>query len=179
MRVGNPLLRSSAKSVPVEALSSDFLQYLIKQMIATMRKAKGVGLAANQIGSPLNVMVLECKKNPRYPTGYDFPLKVYLNLKILKLSRKKILGWEGCLSIPGYRGAVHRSESVLIKAQLPNGTWVQEKASGFEARVIQHEADHLSGKLYIDHLTLQKDWMHLDLFNQKFRKKIKDHAKNN
>src|ERR1041385_465316 len=116
IKIGEKILRSKIKQVSKKEIRRPGFRELIRRMVKTMRQARGVGLAANQVGINKHLMVLECHSNRRYPRRPDFPLRIYVNLKILKRSKKKIKDWEGCLSIPGYRGLVPRSQKIWIKA---------------------------------------------------------------
>lgn len=107
-------------------------------------------------------MVLECNSNRRYPGRDDFALEVYANVRIVRYSKKIVKDWEGCLSIPGYRGLVPRAESVTFEARTLEGKKVQRTVKGFHARVIQHETDHLNGLLYIDRMPDMRTFTHLD-----------------
>lgn len=127
-----------------------------------MRQAQGVGLAANQVAAGINLAVLECRSNRRYPGRDDFPLEAYANIRILRYSKKKVLDWEGCLSIPGYRGLVPRCESVTVEAYTPEGLKVRRTVRGFHARVIQHETDHLNGRFYIDRMKNMRSFCHTE-----------------
>lgn len=131
-------------------------------MIKTMRLAQGVGLAANQVAVSCRAVVLECRANQRYPHAEDFPLQIFINPRILRYSKEKIFDWEGCLSIPGYRGLVPRSKKVTFEALSPEGKRVVQTVEGFHARVIQHEVDHISGKFYIDRMPDLMSWTHLE-----------------
>ncbi len=143
-------------------------------MVATMRHAQGVGLAANQVGSDSRVFVMECRGNRRYPARPAFSLQAYLNPRIVKYSKAKLSDWEGCLSIPGFRGKVPRSKQVTFEALTPDGRRVRKTVNGFEARVVQHEVDHLNGFFYVDRMRDFRTWTHLEEFNRKFGIKIKD-----
>ena len=143
-------------------------------MVQMMHKAHGVGLAANQVGVNERVLVMECDSNKRYPKVDSVALQTYLNARIVKYSKKLEKGWEGCLSIPGYRGIVPRSKSVTFEAVTPDGKKIHKTIHGFEARIMQHEVDHLNGFFYVDRMPDLKSWTHLDEFNQHFKTKIKD-----
>lgn len=132
-----------------------------------MRGADGVGLAANQVGHNTRVFIIECRVNKRYPGRGEFPLEIYVNPRVLSVSKRKVSDWEGCLSIPGYRGWVPRHESVTFEALTREGELVKKTFRGFKARVIQHELDHLNGIFYVDRMRGFERWMHLDEFNKR------------
>lgn len=140
-----PVLRRKARKV------SDFgpeLQKLIDDMVETMRAAPGVGLAAPQVDVPLRVIVIEYGDEE----DENAPLKLYavVNPEIIKASEEKVMGTEGCLSIPGIAGDVERAESVMVKGLNRQGRPIKIKAKGWLARVFQHETDHLDGVLFVD-----------------------------
>ncbi|HET9869622.1 MAG TPA: peptide deformylase, partial [bacterium] len=145
VKIGDPLLRRRS---PAPRPGSPMLAKIVRDMTATMRKADGVGLAANQVGLPLHLFVMESRGNRRYPKAASFPLQCYLGARIVRRSAKKVKGWEGCLSIPGYRGLVPRHEWLIFTALTPQGQRVTRTVRGFEARVVQHEVDHLNGFFY-------------------------------
>lgn len=145
---GDPVLRQKAKKVRT---IDDSIQRLIDDMIETMRDAPGVGLAANQVGVPLKVIVMEIpelddRENPKRD------LYVLINPQIVKRSGERHLD-EGCLSIPGYKAVVPRSEKVTVKGLNRDGKEIRIKAEdNLLAEAIEHEVDHINGMLYIDHL---------------------------
>ncbi len=174
VKIGNPILRGKTSPIPAKRLASLSLKGLIKDMVSTMRHAQGVGLAANQVDQGLRVMVMECRGNKRYPRVASFPLQVYLNPKITHYSTRREKGWEGCLSIPGFRGLVPRSSKITFEALTLEGRKVRRTVSGFEARVVQHEVDHLNGFFYVDRMPDFRSWTHLEEFNRKYRLNIRD-----
>ena len=174
VKIGNAILRRKTASLPLKRLRSAKFQAFLKQMVKTMRKAQGVGLAANQVGEGCRAFVMECKGNKRYPRVRSFPLQAYLNVRMVKYSAAKETGWEGCLSIPGYRGLVPRSRQITFEALTPEGIKVRKTLRGFEARVVQHEVDHLNGFFYIDRITDRKTWMHLEEFNRRMNARVRD-----
>ncbi|HTC20890.1 MAG TPA: peptide deformylase [bacterium] len=174
VKIGNPVLRKKTRAVTGRRLVSKKFQNFLKKMVPEMRKAKGVGLAANQLGFGDRALVMECLGNKRYPRVESFPLQTYINARIIEYSLSKEKGWEGCLSIPGFRGVVPRSKWVTFEAQKPNGQKIRRTVHGFEARVIQHEVDHLNGYFYMDRMNGLKTWMHLEEFNRHFKSKIRD-----
>lgn len=172
VKIGNPVLRKKCQCVKLAQLKTEKFHRFLDSMVKTMRAAGGVGLAANQTAIQSQVIVLECQNNQRYPKAQEFSLEIFINPRILKYSKEKVLGWEGCLSIPGYRGKVPRSKKVTFQAITPEGKKVVKTVQGFHARVIQHEVDHIEGKFYIDRMTDFSSWMHLDEFNKKFHTRI-------
>lgn len=174
VKIGNPVLRKKTRTVTRKQLVSKKFQVYLKQMASQMRKARGVGLASNQLGFNNRALVMECRGNKRYPRVKSFSLQTYVNARIVKYSRSVAKGWEGCLSIPGFRGVVPRSQWVTFEAQTPDGRIVRKTLHGFEARVIQHEVDHLDGFFYMDRMKGLKTWMHLEEFNKLFGAGIKD-----
>jgi peptide deformylase len=138
-------LRTSTRKVT--SFNSD-LQRLIDDMIETMRVAPGVGLAAPQVKVPLRVIVVEFGDEE----DEEAPARLYaiVNPEITRSSSEMLTGTEGCLSIPGVVGDVERHKSVTVKGQDRNGRPVKLKASGWLARIFQHEIDHLNGVLFVD-----------------------------
>ena len=159
--IGEPVLRRILKNATAKERSSALVRDLIPDMIRTMHAADGVGLAANQVGVNLKVIVLECRVNRRYPDAPGVPLQVYINPRIVKRSSRTAWDWEGCLSIPGYRGRVPRAATIEFEALTPDGQRVRRQASGFEARILQHEIDHINGMFYVDRLPSHKEWLHV------------------
>ncbi len=151
-RLGNPVLRGVAEDVPPDRLSATPLQKLIDDMIETMKEHDGVGLAAVQVHESKKIAVLEVADNPRYPHKPKVPLTVLINPQITPLSDEMEEDWEGCLSIPELRGRVPRHRSIRVRARDRDGKELDFLASGFHARVIQHEWDHLHGKLFLDRM---------------------------
>jgi peptide deformylase len=151
-RLGHPVLRQVTANLPERELQSAAMQKFIDDMIETMKEYDGVGLAADQVHESKQVAVLEVANNPRYPNKPDVPLTVLVNPKVMPLSDALEEDWEGCLSIPDLRGKVPRYTSVRVQAWDRNGQELDYVATGFHARVIQHEFDHLNGKLYVDRM---------------------------
>lgn len=177
VKIGNEVLRRKIKNVPRRRLTTKAFKRFLKDMVVTMRGAQGVGLAANQVGENARVFVMECRGNRRYPRGGSVPLQAYLNVRIIRLSKTVVRDWEGCLSIPGFRGMVPRAKQVTFEALTPDGKKVRRTVKGFEARIVQHEVDHLNGHFYIDRMRDKKTWMHLEEFNKRFKAKIKDNKR--
>jgi len=134
---------------PVAAFDTDALHLLITDLLDTMRAANGAGLAAPQIGVDLQVVIFGSNaRNPRYPDRPLVPLTVLVNPVITPLSEATEEDWEGCLSVPGMRGIVPRWSHIRYTGFDQYGDPIDRVAEGFHARVVQHECDHLWGKLY-------------------------------
>lgn len=149
-RMGQSVLRRAA--APVPDLAAPELGRLIADMGETMRDAPGVGLAAPQVFSDLRLIVFRAPADRKDDGTEDTPDTALINPMITPLSDDVALGWEGCLSVPGLRGLVPRWRRIGYSGFLPDGTFIEREASGFLARVIQHECDHLDGLLYIDRM---------------------------
>ncbi|HTJ92937.1 MAG TPA: peptide deformylase [Pararobbsia sp.] len=146
LKMGDPrLLRIAA---PVEHFDTPALHELVADMFDTMRAASGAGLAAPQIGVDLQVVIFGFGQNPRYPDAPTVPETVLINPIITPVSQDMEEGWEGCLSVPGMRGAVSRYSMLRYEGFDQYGQPIDRVAEGFHARVVQHECDHLIGKLY-------------------------------
>jgi peptide deformylase len=151
-RLGHPVLRKVTEPVTASELGSQGMQQLIEDMIVTMKEYDGVGLAADQVHVSRQIAVLEVAGNPRYPNKPDVPLTVLVNPKLTPLDEETEEDWEGCLSVPDMRGRVPRYKSVRVEAWDRNGKPLDFVAHDFHARVIQHEHDHLHGKVYLDRM---------------------------
>jgi len=119
-------------------------------MMATMKKAKGVGIAAPQVGVDLNLFIVAPQPSVRYPHAPRIPPITMINPKRLRHSAKTVTDWEGCLSIPGLRGRVPRYHAVEVEFTTPDGRRRRAEMIGFIARIFQHEYDHINGRLYVD-----------------------------
>jgi peptide deformylase len=151
-RLGHPVLRKVTVNVQMETLQSASMQKLIDDMVETMKEYDGVGLAADQVFESLQIAVLEVAENPRYPDKPRVPLTVLVNPRITPISEEMEDDWEGCLSIPDLRGVVPRYKSIRVQAYDRQGQLLDFVAHDFHARVIQHEFDHLNGKVYLDRM---------------------------
>jgi len=149
--MGNPRLLEIAK--PVTAFDTPELHVLIQDLMETMLAEDGAGLAAPQIGVGLRVVVFGFECNPRYPDEESVPRTVLVNPVIEPLSDEKNDGWEGCLSVPGLRGAVSRYTHIRYTGFDQTGAVIEREANDFHARVVQHECDHLDGILYPQRMT--------------------------
>ncbi|UZG42764.1 peptide deformylase [Caldimonas thermodepolymerans] len=146
LKMGDARLLRVAR--PVEQFDTPELRALIADMFDTMAAANGAGLAAPQIGVNLAVVIFGFDHNPRYPDAPPVPRTVLINPSIEPLSDDEEEGWEGCLSVPGMRGVVPRWKHIRYTGYDPQGRRIEREAEGFHARVVQHECDHLIGKLY-------------------------------
>lgn len=147
LKMGDPRLLRVAQPVP--AFDTDELHLLVRDMFETMHAVNGAGLAAPQIGVDLQLVIFGTDTvNPRYPDAPPVPRTVLLNPVITPLGDAEEDGWEGCLSVPGLRGVVPRWARIRYTGFDPYGEPIARVADGFHARVVQHECDHLIGKLY-------------------------------
>lgn len=147
LRLGHPVLRQTA--APVTEFGTPELRELVHDLLETMRANDGAGLAAIQIGVLKRVVVFEVTQNPRYPhIDESVPLTVLVNPTVEPLDEERELGWEGCLSVPGMRGLVPRYRRVRYRGFDEQGRPLDRAVTGFHARVVQHECDHLDGILY-------------------------------
>ena len=153
LKMGDPRLLRVAPIVPAAMIGTAELDALIVDMFDTMHAADGVGLAAPQIGVDLQLVIFGFDNNERYPEAPAVPRTILLNPVITPLSQDMEEGWEGCLSVPGLRGAVNRYSLIRYQGIDPKGERIDRRAEGFHARVVQHECDHLIGRLYPSRIT--------------------------
>ncbi len=144
--MGDP--RLLAVSEPVSAVGTPELENLLADMRDTMRDLNGAGLAAPQIGVGARVVIFGVEKNPRYPEAEEVPFTVLINPQLTPIGEDMEDGWEGCLSVPGMRGLVPRYRQLRYTGIDADGRPIDRTVSGFHARVVQHEVDHLDGILY-------------------------------
>ena len=146
LRMGDPLLLQQAAAV--ERFDTPELHALIRDMEDTMEAMNGAGIAAPQIGVSLRVVIFGVGANPRYPDAEEVPYTVLANPQLTPLDDEMEEGWEGCLSVPGMRGVVPRYSRLRYTGFDQYGNPIDRTVSGFHARVVQHECDHLDGILY-------------------------------
>jgi peptide deformylase len=146
LKMGDSRLLRRAQ--PVSHFGTTELRELVEDMFDTMRAADGAGLAAPQIGVSLRVLIFGFERNLRYPEAPPVPETVLINPFVEAVTNETETGWEGCLSVPGMRGAVPRYTQIRYGGFDISGNPLQRSASGFHARVVQHEFDHLEGVLY-------------------------------
>lgn len=161
VQTGAPVLRARAADYPVEKIGSPEFQSLVKTMIAVMRKAPGVGLAAPQIGISARVIVLEdrdeliAKLSDTEKTERErapFPTRVFVNPELSPIGEERATFFEGCLSVNGFVGLVERAREVEVRGYDENGKPSTWRVRGWPARILQHEVDHLEGTLYVDRM---------------------------
>jgi peptide deformylase len=146
LRMGEPLLL--AKAEPVGQFDTPALHALIQDMQDTMQSMNGAGIAAPQIGVSLRVVIFGVGSNPRYPDAEQVPYTVLINPVLKPIGEEMDDGWEGCLSVPSMRGIVPRYTRLHYTGFDQYGQAIDRLVSGFHARVVQHECDHLDGILY-------------------------------
>lgn len=163
-RIGNPVVRAKAKNVNPSVIKSADFQRFIDDLVETMHEYDGVGVAAPQVHVGLRVAVLEVPAIDGRGGRRGVPLTVLINPRVTPLSKDMIEGVEGCLSVPDLRGLVPRFEKVRLEALDREGKPYAVNATGFHARVIQHECDHLDGNVYLDRMTNLRTLSFLDEF---------------
>ncbi|HVY07624.1 MAG TPA: peptide deformylase [Burkholderiales bacterium] len=144
--MGDPILFRQAE--PVAQFDTPELHALLQDMDDTMKSKNGAGIAAPQIGVSLQVVIFGVGANPRYPDAEQVPYTVLVNPVLEPVGTEMAEGWEGCLSVPGMRGVVPRHTELRYRGFDQFGTPIDRTVSGFHARVVQHETDHLLGILY-------------------------------
>lgn len=150
LRIGDPRLRQVSR--PVDAFDTPELHELIRDMFDTMAAADGAGLAAPQIGVMQRVMIFGVESSSRYPDVESVPTTILVNPDFDVLDESRQGFWEGCLSVPGFRGYVERPARIRYRGHDQFGRLLEREAQGFHAIVFQHEFDHLEGVLYPDRL---------------------------
>jgi peptide deformylase len=146
LRMGDPRLYEPSQ--PVQQFGTAELDALLEDMDDTMRALNGAGLAAPQIGVGLQVVIFGVERTPRYPDVEPVPYTVLINPVLTPLGEEREEGWEGCLSVPGMRGLVPRYRHIHYRGFDRGGSAFERTVTGFHARVVQHECDHLAGILY-------------------------------
>ncbi|MDT8311519.1 MAG: peptide deformylase [Methylophaga sp.] len=157
LELGHPLLREQAK--PVAHINSAETQQLLDDLLAFVSQKRGMGIAAPQIGISKQIFIMCSHPNQRYPNAPEMPPTCVINPQIISMDSAYEKDWEGCLSIPGLRALVPRSETVQVRYMTRVGEQVKTTYHGFLARLFQHEFDHLQGRLFIDHAESTRDIM--------------------
>ena len=146
LRMGDPRLLERSREV--DEFDTPALEALLADLRDTMNAQNGAGIAAPQIGVGARVVIFGVERNPRYPDAEPVPYTELVNPVITPLTDAREEGWEGCLSVPGLRGVVPRFTRIRYTGFDPRGNPIDREATGFHARVVQHECDHLDGILY-------------------------------
>lgn len=154
-QLGNPVLRQMAQ--PVENLHDPAMQQLIDRLLTTLIHSNGVGIAAPQVAESVQLLIVASRPNPRYPNAPQMKPTVMVNPRLLSHSDEQVKDWEGCLSIPGIRGLVPRYREIEVQYFDRDGNPHQRGFTDFVARIFQHEADHLIGKVFLDRLQSVED----------------------
>jgi peptide deformylase len=172
-RMGHPILRARARAVEPALMRSPQFQRLIDDMLETMKEYQGVGLAAPQVHESLRLFVCgftpsphEDEEHDRVPDEDRVPLMVLVNPEVTPIGGEVVEDWEGCLSIPDIRGKVPRARQIDVRAYDRTGKRIELRASGFTARVIQHETDHLDGVLFFDRMRSFESLTFLEEFSR-------------
>jgi peptide deformylase len=161
VQTGAPILRARAEEIPSEKIRTKEFQELVEIMIATMRDAPGVGLAAPQIGLPLRLIVLEDREellaklpeaDRRVRERTAFSTRIFVNPVLRLIGKERATFFEGCLSVDGFVALVDRSREVEVTGLDEHGAEQTWRVRGWPARILQHEVDHLNGTLYIDRM---------------------------
>ncbi|MEN9207532.1 MAG: peptide deformylase [Gloeomargarita sp. GMQP_bins_120] len=148
LQCGHPLLHQPAQ--PVLAVDAAEVQALAQELVQVCLEAQGVGLAAPQIGVPWQILVVASRPNPRYPTAPTMAPLVMINPEITATAGEPVWGWEGCLSVPNRRGLVARAPWIQVRYLDLQGREMTQEFTDFVARIVQHEYDHLQGRLFLD-----------------------------
>ncbi|MGC3819855.1 peptide deformylase [Acinetobacter sp. G11] len=149
---GERILTVTASEVAQAELNSPWLKELAAAMHATMLERNGVGIAAPQVYVSKRVIIVASCPNPRYPDAPEMDALVMVNPEILEKSELTVLGEEGCLSVPDERGQVARAQTIQLRYFTLEGVAVEMSLSGFPARIVQHEVDHLDGILFVERI---------------------------
>lgn len=155
--LGNPVLRSPAN--PIKNVHASSIQQLINNLISTAKETNGVGIAAPQVSESLQLFIVASRPNLRYPHAPTMKPTPMINPQIVTYSDEQEQGWEGCLSVPGMRGLVTRSKEIEVIYIDRYGQQQQRTFDGFVARIIQHEYDHITGKVFLDRVESTLDLM--------------------
>ena len=150
IQLGNPILRQPAK--PIDNLADARIQTLIDELI-------GVGIASPQVAESYRLFIVASRPNPRYPNAPEMEPTAMINPRIIARSTEIVKGWEGCLSVPGIRGLVHRYQAIEVEYTSRDGKLHRQELTDFVARIFQHEYDHLDGIVFIDRVESTQELM--------------------
>jgi peptide deformylase len=148
LRMGDPRLLIKSEAIDPGSIKTEAIQAIIRDLFDTMKAANGAGLAAPQIGHNLQIVIFGFDQNPRYPNAAPIPQTTLINPHITILSNTPEDDWEGCLSVPDIRAQVPRFKKIRYQGLDEHGQFIDRVVEGFHARVVQHECDHLMGKLF-------------------------------
>lgn len=154
-QLGNPILRQQAQ--PVKEITDKKLQQLIDSLIETATVANGVGIAAPQVSQSYRLFIVASRPNPRYPNAPLMEPTAMINPRIVAHGDEIIKDWEGCLSIPGFRGLVPRYQTIEVEYTTRDGQIQRQILTDFVARIFQHELDHLNGLVFLDRIESTQD----------------------
>jgi peptide deformylase len=167
-RMGHPVLRTPARAIDVGEIKSSRIQQLIDDMFETMNEYQGVGLAAPQVHEGVRLFVAGFAPVPGEDEDEQqrVPLMALVNPEVTPVGDEQVEDWEGCLSVPDIRGKVPRARQIVVRAFDRKGKRIELRASGFTARVIQHETDHLDGILFFDRMASFQSLTFLEEFGR-------------
>ncbi len=165
-QLGHPILRKRA--LEVQQIQDSNIQELIDAMLHTVREAKGMGLAAPQVFESWRILILASQPNSRYPYAPQMTPTAMINPEITWTGKEVEKDWEGCLTVPGLRGLVPRATKIEVTYRSREGNSVEDRFTGFIARVFQHELDHLDGLVFLDRMESTQDLM----MEQEWQKRI-------
>lgn len=166
LQIGHPVLARRAQEVAIDDIATSEVQGWVDDMIDTMRDANGAGLAANQIGIPYRLFVIEVENNPRYSYKPSIPLTVVINPTLEFLSKETFPSNEGCLSVPQMRGTVHRHVELAVSYYDRHGAEQSQHVRGYSACTWQHEYDHLDGILFPHRVTDSSSFCSWKIFQE-------------
>lgn len=155
--LGNPVLRLPTE--PIENVYDPYIQCLIDNLLKTIKKQNGVGIAAPQVSESLQLFIVASRPNLRYLNAPTMEPTAMINPQIIAYSDEQVKDWEGCLSVPGLRGQVMRSKEIEVVYTDRKGRSHQQVFTDFVARIIQHEFDHINGRVFIDRVENTRELM--------------------
>jgi peptide deformylase len=166
VEIGEPVLRERAREIAPTDLATPQTQQLVDDLVDTMRRAGGAGLAAPQVGVSLRIFVVEVSHNPRYPYKPEIPLRILVNPVLRSLGSRSFPSYEGCLSVPQLRGLLERHADIEVSYLDRHGQKVVERITGLSAGTFQHELDHLDGVLFLDRVADPRTFTTWDSFRR-------------
>lgn len=167
-KMGNPILRKVAKKLSFDQIKALSTQELIADMTQTMRTLGGVGIAAPQVGHSLQLCIIEVRDSSRYESAEVVSLQVFINPCIKAHSKASTSDWEGCLSVDNIRAKVERFDEICLEYYDEKALFHQKTFTGFFAKVLQHEFDHLNATLFLDRVTDVKSLTHVAEYEKYF-----------